>query len=1455
MIKQDNHVFQGMKRGYHQIKQDPKFLWDARNIRFTTNKDENTFLSITNEKGTKDTNITFEGQYRGHCIVGDYLIVFIYNSGNLQIYRMNGYFQKKELIYEKPTDIYTDIIKTIGVYENEYIQKVYWLENGKPKVINIVADKLNNTAINTNPIVDFIPTLNLNENVNIVKDFSFGEFSSGVIQYAFSYYIKYGQESNIFYTTNLYHISQLDRGGNPEEKNICNFNITINNIDTRFDYIRVYSILRTSYNTTPTVKVVSDIKIDGTTANLIDDGLKGYIIEPTRLMFVGGESIFAGCFGTKDNTLFLGDIKYERENISTQKSKITGSFETNRRTVELDVKNIKGYHHENQLALNDNTATFKTRETYRFGVQFQHESGRWSEPIFIKDYVIDTTSHPIYDAENNNLNLVEYDFILSDSTKTLLNSLNYKKARGLMAIPENKDRSILAQGVLCPTVFSASNRMNNSPFAQSSWFFRPMSTYWDNKKLIEKGAIIESKHLEPLIGGDNRGAEIQNMQYHKFKDINDELKTNNNIDYNTFFIDQSILTFHSPDIEFNTSIQQELQNSDCYLHIVGVVPFRDNYSDISIQTSSPTPYSDDLGFYHKSLLSNNYSNRILSSGLFYQSHIIDNSYEPYHNDTHKNYAWMIYPWHKNGSLNNDIVRPTDKGTRTSVLKRKVISNLRFSDNTYYYNQDKNIWISDDAETDRKGNKDGITRVQIFNSNEVSLLKINNPSTGDNINYFGNVDTLITTRNKYPFYLTSVKLYDENKNAIDNEPFTNSILSTSYKEEPNLFDNLKYSTDPVRIKYKSSPHAVFAFNVGQNNNKQLILPKLPKQINLCNQTDVIPYWIENNPIVDTIKYAQIVQVANPTKEMWIAILNQTYTEAIDGELAACTALNYEGKGDYYIDLYKYNDINQTWEYVDLWEDDVNDVYKLNKSYYKVINDDGNYLLKKQEFYFDGYLQETIEMPGGSQNKNAYLYIAELVRKEYKDVDYNATRYGGTTDEALRNNLWIPVGEAVSINDKIPFKYGDTYYQRYDCLKTYSYTNEDTNSIIDIASFLCETRTNIDGRYDRNRGLINNLNVSNTNFNLWNEVYNQLNNYYNYRILDNLYYKNISFPSQIMWSLPKTNAEDIDSWTNLVGNSLDLDNKFGTVNVIESFNDNLFAFQDRAISQILYNTKVQIAAGNGLPIELANNNKIEGTRIFNDTIGCSDTFALTKSPLGIYFIDYNTRRFYLFNNQLNDLTDTLGIKWWLNANNINNKYNYFGGFKLNYDYINKNLYLFRDNKDTLCYSEELNAITSFFDYQFAWFFNFNDKFMSICKDSDTDNAKIYFMNEGDYNNFYGKFYESTLTFISNEDSYYNKIFDTIEYKMDVYDAKNVLQHNDSFDWIRAYNEYQDTEKKTLTQNRISLNDVSLRKKFRVWRAQIPRVNRERIRNPWTAIKLGFNKEGKHFILHDISTKYTI
>nr|DAI45451.1 MAG TPA: stabilization protein [Bacteriophage sp.] len=60
-------------------------------------------------------------------------------------------------------------------------------------------------------------------------------------------------------------------------------------------------------------------------------------------------------------------------------------------------------------------------------------------------------------------------------------------------------------------------------------------------------------------------------------------------------------------------------------------------------------------------------------------------------------------------------------------------------------------------------------------------------------------------------------------------------------------------------------------------------------------------------------------------------------------------------------------------------------------------------------------------------------------------------------------------------------------------------------------MLETRINIDGRYDRNRGQSDNTNMSPINFNLLNPVYSQRDNFFSYFMLDDDYYRLNQFPN--------------------------------------------------------------------------------------------------------------------------------------------------------------------------------------------------------------------------------------------------------------------------------------------------------------------------------------------------------
>ena len=203
-MKQDFHVFQGMRQDNHPIRQESKYLWEAHNIRFTA-RNNNTLLSMTNERGPKNTGIEIIGSYVGHCVVGDYLVVFTastsVNDGVTETENLIYRLEKNEKSWDSSIiyrgNLNMDIehpAQTLGIYEGELVQKVYWVDGkNQPRSINIVADKLRynkdiselteeeKSKLYPQGCFDFTQELELNEEITVTREEGGGAFSPGTI--------------------------------------------------------------------------------------------------------------------------------------------------------------------------------------------------------------------------------------------------------------------------------------------------------------------------------------------------------------------------------------------------------------------------------------------------------------------------------------------------------------------------------------------------------------------------------------------------------------------------------------------------------------------------------------------------------------------------------------------------------------------------------------------------------------------------------------------------------------------------------------------------------------------------------------------------------------------------------------------------------------------------------------------------------------------------------------------------------------------------------------------------------------------------------------------------------------------------------------------------------------------------------------------------------------------------
>ena len=1530
-------------------------------------------------------------------------------------------------------------IETIVSYESNAIQKVYWTDGkNQPRMINIAKDI---TEPYKSFSFDFIGELQLNEEVTVQKIVGGnGAFPAGVIQYAFTYYQMNGQESNIFYTTPLLYISPRDRGGRPDEKVDNVFKITINNIDTNYDYLRIYSIIRTSLNSTPLCKRVQDIKEEeawkvkyktqyvedsaygflnysttplnarirvndewlnldqyhiaydhrisdssfilyvdsnkqsqtlGTLgydfayyANLedvlveitnnpeeaepryitykdfqegdrlyvlkrtltneqiqetrqeykvlvvrhssteslrkllpyfyndnieprkpnttyTDTGYSGDSIDPTELLYKGGESIIAKTIEQKDNTLFLGNLvlpKAQANTLLTFSDIQSINIEETYRVLYPEVisEESGNYGYSSQLtAFGDSKSHgvdsilkptssvpcggFKKGNTYRCGLQFQYKTGKWSEPIYVND--IEITQYPQFQKEPIPERVILPGLVatIQANQVTKLKNADYVKARAVIAVPSMQDRTVICQGVANPTLYTTNQRTNSKGvYAQSSWFFR---AYYTNQYKID-----DSQHIEY-----DREIQGNDREY----------------DVTLSFKDENQQSYHLPYIPLDTNyyaVTYDINNDSYYLTRSGQqievlgwanIPNKNGTLYVASRNSTGTvvPRSEGSLEYTQRNIEGELSGSTVSNGYpdsnyaaFDPQYIRQVEIEGDFKENNRfQIDWNCLTFHSPDIEFNEQVINTNFNGKTG---RKIGT----------VNIDRTLSSIDmQTETPTIGANGGGFSPKSFKKKEsygiVSGLFYDDWAVED----WGGGDITYLKSQKTSFKWL---VYPWNSEGSLNNDFNRAASQgvQSSKLKKKVISNLRYASttysQEVNINDQnssSSPHLVGIPQIFFSDETTIV--KIGGDIYQGN-IDTLLQPDNYDGSYFTFEGDNTEYEATPsefTSTSWWKTFNKKETDTDNNGLWLWDGANshkwIRGAGDS-------EDLGNQIIPLVLKKESVRMKYK--SSPHAVFKIDAN------TFY----------------EENNTLPIVEFIQN-------TANKYGGTSQDALKENIWIPCGEPVRLDIegsetdiKVYYDYGDTYFQRWDCLKTYAFTPEDINQIVEIGSFMLETYMNIDGRYDRNRGQINNTTVSLSNFNLMNPVYSQLNNFFSYKIGSSYEENSTQYLNQITWTKTKESGADVDLWTNItLASVLELDGDKGEINKLIRFNDQLLAFQDTGISQILYNESVQVSTENGVPVELANSGKVQGKRYLSDTIGCSNKWSMTVAPSGIYFIDNHDRSIYLFNEGLTNISLNGGMDSWC-KNNITLTKGWYPSrflsigtlsqeFVSYYDRNNKDV-LFINGSTALAYSEKLGTFTSFYSYGGApYLCTLDDLEIWINRDltaKPSEDVPQYYLWQHQGSDEHCKMFEADNPYytvlIGNPEPTVDKTFTNLDFRACVQGDGESLTKNYvtsfknfylPFDNIEVWNEYQhgisqlnmSKGRSQSIHNYINSLDAGdtpspLSRKFRIWRCDIPRDNYptgldvkeyeaakgitrfksrplDRIRNPWVYIKL--------------------
>lgn len=1240
-------------------------------------------------------------------------------------------------------------IDTTTSYESENVQKVYWVDGkNQPRVIDICKDYSKFNALkyengkwniikdfNQHIPFDFVREMKLNEVVTITKENnSDGSFPAGVLQYIATYYDKYGQETNAFYVSPLLYTSHANRGGSPED--VCKNTFTLNfrSIDTDFEYIRLYAILRTSLNQNPTARLVSDIKIQDNdeVVSFIDDGITGSSIDPTELLYKNKSMLVAKTITQKDNTLFLGNIK--EGSILSDEDKATidklikvgddVQINASQNTFVVDKSSDGAYPYYNQLGakkdvvIDENTTVqtatpcngFKNGNTYRLGIQFQDKYGSWSKPFKLSDEKETLSPSISIGTDAATVTMPGFNATLSAKAAEELYSKGYRKARALYVAPTMLDRDVLCQGIVNRVVERTTKEKNG--YLQPSWIFR----YKDTNKLEwspEKKSVMDNSVQPPTAKTDELESDIASLR---------NIEIQGKFDNEPLSLSTSYITLNSPDLDLSSDFKNtKFEDANYSINEIAKADVSNVLSAVSIQTSTPTINDDAAGAlpYEKSE-----SKGFLADTIYEDFLVEDMQKDPFRSlkIEQSPVDWLVYMWHRDGSLNNDMQRPSGQGTQSAKLKKKVVSNLRVAQKATELS--KTVQLS--------------SSVSFFDSEAKNVVRL-----GTKL-YNGDIDTILVPDKRDGLYFT----FDGSTSSK-----TGSLEDCGFNKDIDTATNSK--------------------------NWYMTFEK-----NFIEPSDS-----------DTKDTSSDTTSSSNTGHVW----------------------KYNGQNGF-------DRIGGKWSKYVGW---------------RYLNTSTPRTLVRMKYKSTPHI--VAQWNGTDKEFDEGLPIAELTTVQ--DV-----RYGGTTDSAYMNNKWIPCGEAVQIKSgnelTVPYQWGDCYYQQWDCLKTYPYAEDDTNQVVEIASVMIESFVNLDGRYDRNRGLADNTNISPLNFNLLNEVYTQANNFYTYRILPEDMYKNTSYPSKVIWSLQKSALSEIDAYTGIqTSSSLDLDGSKGEVNAIYTWKDSLIGFQDRSVSNIQFNSRVEIPSNDGVPIEISNNYKVTGYNEIMHDIGCKSPWLVLGASGGLYFIDSITGHLYRIGDNTSDVSQSCGLSVWSKGRDAT---------MLAYDNVNKDVYIVMD-KEVLCYSEILAQFVSFFDYpnvSLIESYGRNTFSLQQNKQGGVYSCRLWELFDGDdccvlFNGRRPWYIEFVSNGLDSSMQDMDKIFGNIDYRMDLYDDKGDIT-NYTFSYVQVYNSYQDTGLVSLTNTvKPQIRMANKKKdssnafvKFRTWRIQIPRDKTkriDRIRDSWCKIKL--------------------
>lgn len=426
--------------------------------------------------------------------------------------------------------------------------------------------------------------------------------------------------------------------------------------------------------------------------------------------------------------------------------------------------------------------------------------------------------------------------------------------------------------------------------------------------------------------------------------------------------------------------------------------------------------------------------------------------------------------------------------------------------------------------------------------------------------------------------------------------------------------------------------------------------------------------------------------------------------------------------------------------------------------------------------------------GEYDLTSFIYRSSIGGTYLCNLKQNTVPYNGYQYTSRLTNTYVSCGNYYKYNSKDEKKIvfnGDCYIQPFEYVSAHKYYYKDVYSPVTtclIYTFPVETSINMITSYGNefsknldNKGLCTNLQQQPSNVNdiyaqgdpeyVYNTAYSQQSNAQTHEVID------ISDDSNTLshvdyrcyYSELKSNNENIDSWQVFKpANFLDVDDRYGEITHLRTFNNILMFWQEHATGQFSVNERSQISDDSGKPIVLGVGDVLSRYDYIDYTTGMhKEQYCDTCSNTSLYWFDsHNSEIKTLSGNGVLQLNKTR------NTQNIMHEYSGISTPVMFYDkkyneVVSKVLH--GDSDKSIAYNEMIQAFTSVYDLDFENHLTFDNNIYLL--NSSEGGLNIGHWNSGTQN------INTKLKYVVNSNPGITKVFDNQEIITEQYKNNNV------------------------------------------------------------------------------------